>query len=41
VDDRIRITNRLRNALKQYYPQSLEWFVHGVDTVMFCDFIDR
>ncbi len=41
VDDRVRITNRLRNALKQYYPQALEWFVRGVDTVMFCDFIAR
>jgi len=26
VNDRVRITNRLRNTLKQYYPQVLEWF---------------
>jgi hypothetical protein len=26
VNDKIRITNRLRSALKQYYPQMLEWF---------------
>jgi transposase len=26
VNDRIRITNRIRNTLKQYYPQILEWF---------------
>jgi len=41
VNDRIRITNRLRDALKQYYPQALEWFPRGVDTVLFCDFIAR
>ncbi len=40
VNDRIRITNRLRFALKQYYPQVLEWFEH-IDTVLFCDFIAR
>ena len=26
MNDRVRLTNRLRNALKQYYPQALEWF---------------
>ncbi len=36
VNDRVRITNRLRNALKQYYPQMLEWFEH-IDTLLFCD----
>ena len=41
VNDRVRITNRLRDALKQYYPQPLEWFPRGIDTVMFCDFITR
>ena len=40
MNDRVRITNRLRNALKQYYPQPLEWFDH-IDTVLFCDFIRR
>jgi len=40
VTDRVRITNRLRNALKQYYPQPLEWF-DRIDTVLFCDFITR
>ncbi len=40
VDDRKRITNRLRYALKQYYPQTLDWFEH-IDTVLFCDFITR
>ena len=40
VDDKIRITNRLRVALKQYYPQILEWFDH-IDTRLFCDFLTR
>ena len=40
VSDRIRITNRLRNALKQYYPQILQWF-ENVDTPLFCAFISR
>jgi transposase len=40
MSDRVRITNRLRNALKQYYPQALEWFDH-IDTQLFCDFIKR
>jgi len=40
VNDRVRITNRLRNTLKQYYPQALEWF-DRIDTVLFCDFIER
>jgi transposase len=40
VNDRVRITNRLRNALKQYYPQTLEWF-EDIDTPLFCTFINR
>jgi len=40
VGDKIRITNRLRAALKQYYPQMLEWFDH-IDTPLFCDFLTR
>ena len=40
VSERIRITNRLRSALKQYYPQVLEWFDH-IDTPLFCAFIKR
>ena len=40
VGDKIRITNRLRVALKQYYPQMLEWFEH-IDTPLFCDFVTR
>ena len=40
MHDRVRLTNRLRNALKQYYPQALEWF-DRIDTPLFCDFIRR
>ena len=40
VNDQIRITNRLRCALKQYYPQVLEWFEH-IDTPLFCAFVKR
>jgi hypothetical protein len=40
VNDRIRTTNRLRNALKQYYPQTLDWFDH-IDTSLFCAFIKQ
>src|ERR1700675_4347852 len=40
VGDKSRFTNRLTNALKQYYPQTLEWF-EDIDTVLFCDFLTR
>jgi transposase len=40
VSDRVRITNRLRSTLKQYYPQVLEWF-DRINTPLFCDFITR
>src|SRR3954454_5813611 len=40
VNDKRRLVNRLINTLKQYYPQSLEWFEHR-DTFVFCDFISR
>ena len=40
VSDRIRVTNRLRASLKQYYPQILEWFDH-IDTPLFCAFFRR
>jgi transposase len=38
INDRVRITNRLRSALKQYYPQVLDWF-DRIDTQLFCAFI--
>jgi transposase len=40
VNDIVGITNRLTNALKQYYPQALDWFEQK-DTVIFCDFLNR
>lgn len=40
VHERVRVTNRLRNTLKQYYPQILGWFDH-IDTPMFCDFLEH
>jgi transposase len=40
VSDRVRLTNRIRSTLKQYYPQVLEWF-DRIDTPLFCDFIER
>jgi len=40
VSDKIRVTNRLRATLKQYYPQILEWFYH-IDTPLFCAFFKR
>lgn len=40
VNDKVRITNRLTNALKNYFPQPLEWFDDKA-TVLFCDFLSR
>jgi transposase len=40
VGDQTRLTNRLCDTLKQYYPQALEWF-DDRGTVLFCDFLDR
>ena len=40
VDDQVRVSNQLGYALKQYYPQVLEWF-REKDTLVFCDFIYR
>jgi transposase len=40
VDDKTAITNRLSAALKEYFPQVLEWF-QDKDTLVFCDFLSR
>ena len=40
VGDKTRFVNRLCNNLKQYYPQTLEWFEHR-DTALFCAFLIR
>jgi transposase len=36
--DQSRFVNRLIQALKQYYPQPLEWFSER-NTIVFCDFL--
>jgi hypothetical protein len=40
VDDQVRVSNQMIYALKQYYPQVLEWF-REKDTLVFCDFVTR
>lgn len=40
VNDRVRVSNQLTYALKQYFPHVLEWF-KDKDTKVFCDFISR
>ena len=40
IDDQTRITNRLTDALKQYFPQPLQWF-ENKHTRLFCDFLCR
>ena len=40
VDEVRRVTNRMTAALKEYFPQVLEWF-KDKDTLVFCDFVTR
>src|SRR5215813_2050065 len=40
VGDKVRITNRLTSALKNYFPHVLRWF-EDKDTGIFCDFLSR
>lgn len=40
VHDRTRLTNRITNALKAYFPQVLEWF-RDKDSAVFADFLER
>ena len=40
VDDQVRVSNQLSYALKQYYPQVLDWFKEK-NTRVFCDFVQR
>lgn len=40
VNDQVRITNRITSALKNYFPQPLQWF-NDKNTVVFCDFLTR
>jgi hypothetical protein len=38
VGDKVRLTNRLTSALKNYFPHVLQWF-QDKDTAIFCDFL--
>lgn len=40
VDDGVRLTNRITDVLKGYYPQVLEWF-RDKNTLVFCDFLTQ
>lgn len=40
IGDKVRITNRLTSALKNYFPQALPWFTDK-DTTIFCDFLTQ
>src|SRR5712691_12098511 len=40
VGDKVRRTNRLTSALKNYFPHVLQWFQEK-DTGLFCDFLSR
>jgi len=40
VGERVRLTNMLTQALKDYFPQALKW-AGGLDTVMACDFLSK
>src|SRR4029453_10239044 len=40
VGDKVRLTNRLTSALKNYFPQVLHWFPEK-DTAIFGDFLSR
>jgi transposase len=40
VGDKVRLTNRLTSALKNYFPHVLQWFQEK-DTGLFCDFLSR
>jgi transposase len=40
VGEKVRITNRITDALKSYYPQVLEWF-KDKDTQIFCEFLTQ
>ncbi|MCH9675165.1 MAG: IS110 family transposase [Gammaproteobacteria bacterium] len=40
VNDQTRMTNRITSALKNHYPQPLQWFPN-TNTTLFCDFLSR
>ena len=40
VQDSVDLSNKITAALKNYYPQALEWFKEK-DTFIFCDFVSK
>jgi len=38
-DLKVKFTNKVRQSVKQYCPQLLDWFEH-IDTFVFCDFFE-
>jgi transposase len=40
VGEKVRLTNRITDALKSYYPQVLDWF-KDKDTQIFCEFLTQ
>ena len=40
VQDRVKLTNRITNILKAYYPQVLDWYKEK-DTLIFCNFVTK
>jgi len=40
VGEKVRLTNRITAALKNYYPQVLSWF-RDKDTQVFCEFVEQ
>lgn len=40
VNQRVKITNKIRTVLKRYYPQPLELF-DDIGTIIFCDFLTK
>ena len=40
VGDKVRLTNRLPSALKNYFPHVLQWLPEK-ETVLFCDFLSH
>ncbi|MGK0271391.1 MAG: transposase [Cocleimonas sp.] len=40
IDQRVKVTNKIRSLLKRYYPQPLEIF-NELDSIIFCDFLTK
>ena len=40
ISEKVRLTNRISRALKDFYPQVLDWF-DDIDSLIFCDFLKQ